>query len=98
MYGHPGGHFFWWIPFALLFWFIWLPALIFVLRRGFGGWRGVGATTRTPAPPTPPAEDRALAVLRERFARGEIDRREYEERRATLLGLAPGEGRTWPTD
>lgn len=34
------------------------------------------------------ADDRALTVLRERFARGKIDRAEYEERRATL---APGE-------
>ena len=29
-------------------------------------------------------EDRALAVLRERLARGEIDRAEFEERRAAL--------------
>jgi putative membrane protein len=34
-------------------------------------------------PPTP-AEDAALAVLRDRFARGEIDAEEYEQRRRTL--------------
>jgi len=30
--------------------------------------------------------DRALAVLRERFARGEIDADEYESRRGVLQG------------
>jgi putative membrane protein len=34
----------------------------------------------------PPREDNALAVLRERFARGEIDAEEYEARRRTLGG------------
>ena len=37
---------------------------------------------RTPNPPVDPA----LAVLRERFARGEIDAAEYEERKRTLGG------------
>ncbi len=37
--------------------------------------------------PTPnnPVEDRALATLHERYARGEIDHAEYEERRRRLL-------------
>jgi putative membrane protein len=38
------------------------------------------ATTRTAT------DDSALAVLRERFARGEIDAEEFEERRRTLGG------------
>ncbi|MGH2797815.1 MAG: SHOCT domain-containing protein [Thermoleophilaceae bacterium] len=36
----------------------------------------------------------ALGVLRERYARGEIDRSEYEERAAVLRGAAPTERRT----
>jgi len=34
--------------------------------------------------PGAPGEDTALAVLRERYARGEIDAAEFEERRRTL--------------
>jgi putative membrane protein len=35
---------------------------------------------------TTPAQDTALATLRERFARGEIDATEFEERKRTLGG------------
>jgi putative membrane protein len=34
----------------------------------------------------PPPQDTALEVLRQRYARGEIDATEYEERRRTLGG------------
>jgi len=33
-----------------------------------------------------PEDDTALAVLRQRYARGEIDATEFEERKRTLLG------------
>jgi putative membrane protein len=36
--------------------------------------------------PTAAGEDGALAVLRERYARGEIDAAEFEERKRTLSG------------
>ncbi len=35
------------------------------------------------------AEDRALATLRERYARGEIDHAEFEERRRILMTETP---------
>jgi putative membrane protein len=43
------------------------------------------SSRRAPPPPTPPA-DSALQILRERFARGEIDQAEFEERRRALGG------------
>ena len=38
----------------------------------------------SPVAPSPAADDSALALLRERFARGEIDADEFEQRRRTL--------------
>ncbi|MEV0071011.1 MULTISPECIES: SHOCT domain-containing protein [unclassified Amycolatopsis] len=35
-------------------------------------------------PKTTSVEDRAMSILRERFARGEIDQEEYERRRTAL--------------
>lgn len=37
-------------------------------------------------PPTPPAHDAALQILRERLAKGEIDPDDYEARRRVLSG------------
>lgn len=103
-WGHdPGfGYFPFW-PLLIIFFF-------------FGGFRMLAGNHHharhhhghgpTPSTPTAPA-DPALATLRDRFARGEIDRAEYEERRAILLGRQPvpaatpkgekaEEGREWP--
>lgn len=56
-----------------------LVAAVILLVRWLGGsWRGT----------TPPDEasqgNRALDILKERFARGEIDKEEFEERRRIL--------------
>lgn len=55
-----------------------LAASLVYLARGFGrGGRAVMAGDGGD-------EDRALALLRERYARGEIDHAEYEQRRVAL--------------
>ncbi len=54
-------------------------ALVVVLVRWLGG------SAREPSAP-PPAGKSALEILEERYARGEIDREEFEERRRVLGG------------
>lgn len=63
--------------FALLILGVLVALLVFALT----GQRAASASTD------------ALDVLRERFARGEIDRTEYEERATVLRGQAPPERR-----
>lgn len=65
-------------PALMLAFWIGVIALIAFAVRGFG------RAAPAPAAARPLDEDRALALLRERFARGEIDRAEYEERRRAL--------------
>lgn len=53
--------------------------LVMLLTRKFGG-SGGDASSQAPAGNAP------LDILKERFARGEIDKEEFEERRRILLG------------
>ncbi len=55
--------------FMTLFWILVIALVIWLVYRFAGGARGPGA---------PPSADRAEAILRERYARGEIDRETYE--------------------
>lgn len=50
-----------------------IVVVVVLLVRGFGGHR-----------PNPSSDSNALEILKERFARGEIDKEEYEERRRIL--------------
>lgn len=76
-------HSFWWV----------IPLLLMILccigmgrRRGAGicGFRSWGADSRNLRP-----SDSAIDILDKRYALGEIDREEYEERKRSL-----GEGRS----
>jgi putative membrane protein len=60
--------------FSLLFLVLIVVGIVFVVRS----FSGDGRTTASPG------GNRALDILDERFARGEIDQAEYEERRRTL--------------
>lgn len=53
--------------------------LVVLLARWFGG---SGPAHQSASPP----RQTALEILQERYARGEIDKTEYEERRKTLAG------------
>lgn len=70
---------FWWpgMMFGPLMMIVFLVVLV-VLAVLAVRWLGHGPTHHRGA------EDRALALLRERYARGEIDQKEYEERRRIL--------------
>jgi putative membrane protein len=84
--GRYGPGFGWWIVFPILWFALVVTVIVLVSRRwrrgpwgpyagGPGGW-GPGAHRGTGS---------ARAVLSERFARGEIDEREYRSRLEVLL-------------
>lgn len=72
-YGGGGGWMFLWM---FLFWGGVILLILWAVRLGSGGARASG----------PPGQQRAVEILEERYARGEIDRKEFEERRAVLDG------------
>jgi len=56
------------------FWALIIYLFVLVIRWAVGGTAG-----------TPSTDSSALELLKERFARGEIDEREYEDRKRRLL-------------
>lgn len=79
--GDHDGHFI--FPLLLLV-LIGLAVFAFIRRRRGGGHHHPLPTP--PAPPTSAGTATAMAVLQERFARGELDSTEYEHRRQVLEG------------
>lgn len=61
----------------LLWWLLIIAGIVALVRWIFGGGGRIA-----PAP----RENRALEILRERYARGEISKEEYEERKRVLEG------------
>jgi putative membrane protein len=70
-----------WFAAIVAFWALIIVLIVLAIR-----WllRNTGGGLHAPGPPS--AHDAALAVLRERYARGEIDATEFEERKRTLGG------------
>ncbi|MGE3679063.1 MAG: SHOCT domain-containing protein [Burkholderiales bacterium] len=60
----------------VLWWFLIILGIVVLAKWLFGG-SGVGRSSEG---------DRALTILRERYARGEIDKEEYDARRRDLGG------------
>lgn len=82
--GMHDGWSWWWVfgPIMMvLFWGILISGVVSLLRRP-----GAGGRTEPP-----PDDNDALAILRRRYARGDIDRDEFEQRMADLRRSAePG--------
>lgn len=85
-----GGGGYGWVGVALTLGFLALIVVGIVLvargRGGSGGDRVPGPPPGTEHPPQGPARSTALAVLEERYARGEIDREEFMVRKSDLTG------------
>lgn len=67
----------WFALMHLLWWAIVIIGIVGLVRWSLGGRRNR---------PGAAAENAALDILRERYARGEIGREEYEERKRVLQG------------
>jgi putative membrane protein len=81
--GHGRGMWSWWMGGWGWGWF-WI-GLVLVLTVLLIMW----LTRRSGPSGTHTGGDEALRILEERFARGEIDREEFEERRQILRGRSP---------
>lgn len=67
----------WWmLIWMLLFWAGVIALIVWAIRAA--------SDRPEPSRPQPHGQSRALEILEERYARGEIDREEFEERRRAL--------------
>ncbi len=80
--GYGFGHMLGWSRFGgirmILFWIVLIAIALFLLRRFSGNWQDTSNGSSH-------SQTRALEILKERYARGEISKQEFEERRRTLM-------------
>ena len=92
---HMWGGGFWWGGPLMMLAFIAVCVLIFALGRRAGcGWHHHRGPWHTPGGMPGPGSFgdpsySALQILNERFARGEIQKAEYEEKKAAILSTGP---------
>ena len=78
-FGAMGG--FSWI-FMVVFWGLVIWAIVALVRGGFGNGHGCGHDHAD----TAHGKDKSpLEILKERYAKGEIDKKEFEERKKDLI-------------
>ena len=79
MWGNEGGYGMFFGPlFMILILAATVAAIVFLVRWLSGAQQGFGTASLTPPVQTP------LDILKERFAKGEINRQEFDERRRVL--------------
>ena len=86
--GHVGIAEWIWIIAIAAFWVLLVVLLVLGVRWLLRADRGhqAGPPPNWTPPPAAPRPDDPLEILRQRYARGEIDDEEYERRRKTLSG------------
>jgi putative membrane protein len=90
MWGYPAGYGwagFIWMILGAIFWLGLLGLLVWLLVRWLG--RGTGYDYRATPPPPQAAAPSALEILRQRYARGEIDEATYLRMREQLETPSP---------
>ena len=70
----------------ILFWLVPLILLLVGIKYLFSGRGLAPGNAVPPSGQPPPAANSALTVLEERYAKGEIDRDEFLQKRADILG------------
>ena len=80
-----GWHFWWMFPFMMLFFFLLACGAIFLLVRSSHGPRHWGLPSSSVDQRWGDPTYSALQILNERFARGEIQKDEYTDKKAAIL-------------
>lgn len=80
-----GSQFWWLCPLMMLFMFLIFGAIFFFFRRSWAERHHWGSPWHTSDRTWGPSTHSALQILNERFARGEIQKDEYEDKKAAIL-------------